>query len=210
MVAPANCALSEVIYGLGKVGLGFGETVVIQGAGGLGINATAVAKEMGAHKVIVIDGIIERLELAKAFGADELIDMNDYKTPQERVQRVRELTGNKGAEVVAELVGFPGAMAEGLAMLARAGRYLEIGNISPGKTLEIDPSMLVYHSKTIFGVVTYGRDTLKKALDFLSRTKDKYPFDKILSHAYPLEEINKAFEDQDRGMVSRSTIVMQE
>ena len=208
MVAPANCALSQVIYGLEKVGFGFGETIVIQGAGGLGINAAAVAKEMGAHRVIVIDGIKERLELARAFGADELIDMEDYKTPKERIKRVRELTGNKGAEVVAELVGSPEVMAEGLAMLGRAGRYLEIGNVSPGKTVKIDPAVLVYGTKTIFPVIMYGPDTLKKALDFLGRTKDKYPFDKILSRTYPLEEINKAFEDQDKGLVSRSAIVM--
>ncbi len=208
MVAPANCALSEVIYGLEKVGFGFGETVIIQGAGGLGINATAVAKEMGAHKVIVIDGITERLELAKAFGADELIHMKEHKTPKERIKRVRELTGNRGAEVVAELVGFPEVMAEGLAMLGRGGRYLEIGNVSPGKTVDIDPALLVYSSKTIVSVLMYGPDTLKKALDFLGRTKDKYPFDKILSRTYPLEEINKAFEEQDKGLVSRSAIVM--
>jgi D-arabinose 1-dehydrogenase-like Zn-dependent alcohol dehydrogenase len=208
MVAPANCALSEVIYGLEKVGFGFGETVIIQGAGGLGINATAVAKEMGAHKVIVIDGITERLELAKAFGADELIHMKEHKTPKERIKRVRELTGNRGAEVVAELVGFPEVMAEGLAMLGRGGRYLEIGNVSPGKTVDIDPALLVYSSKTIVSVFMYGPDTLKKALDFLGRTKDKYPFDKILSRTYPLEEINKAFEEQDKGLVSRSAIVM--
>ncbi len=208
MVAPANCALSEVIYGLEKVGFGFGETVIIQGAGGLGINATAVAKEMGAHKVIVIDGITERLELAKAFGADELIHMKEHKTPKERIKRVRQLTGNRGAEVVAELVGFPEVMAEGLAMLGRGGRYLEIGNVSPGKTVDIDPALLVYSSKTIVSVLMYGPDTLKKALDFLGRTKDKYPFDKILSRTYPLEEINKAFEEQDKGLVSRSAIVM--
>ncbi|MEE8470461.1 MAG: alcohol dehydrogenase catalytic domain-containing protein, partial [Dehalococcoidia bacterium] len=52
MVAPVNCALSEVIYGLERAGLGFGETIAIQGAGGLGIYATAVAKDMGADKVI--------------------------------------------------------------------------------------------------------------------------------------------------------------
>ncbi len=208
MVAPANCALSEVIYGLEKVGFGFGETVIIQGAGGLGINATAVAKEMGAHKVIVIDGITERLELAKAFGADELIHMKEHKTPKERIKRVRELTGNRGAEVVAELVGFPEVMAEGLAMLGRGGRYLEIGNVSPGKTVDIDPALLVYSSKTIVSVLMYGPDTLKKALDFLGRTKDKYPFDKILSRTYPLEEINNPFEEQDKGLVSRSAIVM--
>ncbi len=57
MVAPANCALSQVLYGLEKVAFSFGETIVIQGAGGLGLNATAVAKNMGAHKIIVIDGI---------------------------------------------------------------------------------------------------------------------------------------------------------
>lgn len=207
MVAPANCALCQVLYGLEKVGLGFGETVVIQGAGGLGINATAVAKEMGADRVIVIDGIAERLELAKAFGADEVVDMRQYKTPDERVQRVREITGGWGADVVAELVGFPQAIPEGLNMLCSGGRYLEMGNISPGMTLEIDPALLVMTSKSIVSVVTYGADTLKKALDFLSRTKGKYPFDKILSRSYPLEEINRAFEEQEKGLVSRSAIV---
>lgn len=207
MVAPANCALSEVIYGLEKVRLTFGETIVIQGAGGLGINATAVAKEMGADKVIVIDGIPDRLALAEAFGADELIDMREYKTPEERVMRVKELTGGWGADVVAELVGFPRVVPEGLDMLGNGGRYLEIGNVSPGLTYEADPSVLTLGNKSIVGVVFYGRDTLKKALDFLSRTKGKYPFDKILARSYPLEEVNKAFEEQDKGLVSRSTIV---
>ncbi|MEE8470189.1 MAG: zinc-binding dehydrogenase [Dehalococcoidia bacterium] len=208
MVAPANCALSQVIYGLERVGFGFGETIVIQGAGGLGIYATAVAKDMGADKVIVIDGIEERLELAKVFGADELIDMRELKTPMERVLRVKELTGGWGADVVAELVGFPHVIPEGIDMLGNGGRYLEIGNISPLKTCEIDPSSLVLNNKSIVGVMLYGPDTLKKALDFLSRAKNKYPFDRILSRSYPLEEINKAFEEQDKGLVTRSAIVL--
>jgi len=54
----------------------------------------------------------------------------------------------------------------------------------------------------------YPPPTLKKALDFLSRAKNKYPFDKVLSHCYPLEEINEAFEEQDKGHVSRSSIIM--
>ncbi|MBM4463821.1 MAG: zinc-binding dehydrogenase [Chloroflexi bacterium] len=209
IAASANCALSQVIYGLERVALGFGETIVIQGAGGLGINAVAVAKEMGAQRIIVIDGITQRLELASAFGADELIDMRHFKTPQERVQRVKELTGGWGADVVAELVGFPGVIPEGLDMLCNGGRYLEMGNVSPlHGTFEIDPALLVMGSKTIFCVATYGRDTLKKALNFLSRAKDKYAFDKILSRSYALEEINKAFEEQDKGLVSRATIVL--
>jgi threonine dehydrogenase-like Zn-dependent dehydrogenase len=207
MVAPANCALSQVLYGLDAVGFGFGENIAIQGAGGLGIYATAVARDMGADKVIVIDGIEERLELARAFGADELIDMRELKTPAERVQRVKELTGGWGADVVAELVGFPHVIPEGIDMLGNGGRYLEIGNISYGMACELQPSVLTTANKSIVAVMLYDRLSLKKALDFLSRAKDKYPFDKILSRTYPLEEINKAFEEQDKGLVSRSTII---
>ena len=207
MVAPANCALSQVIHGLEKVGLGFGETIAIQGAGGLGIYATAVAKEMGAAKVIVIDGIDERLELAKAFGADELIDFREIKTPTERMMKVKELTGGWGADVVAELVGFPRVIDEGIDMLANGGRYLELGNVSPLMTCEFEPSKLTISGKSMVGLSLYTADALRKALDFLSRAKDRYPFEKILSRSYPLEEINEAFENQDKGLVTRSTIV---
>lgn len=208
MVAPVNCALAQVIYGLQKVKLGFGETIVIQGAGGLGLYATAVAREMGAHRIIVIDGITERLELAKSFGADDIIDMREYKTAEDRMFRVLELTEFQGVNVVAELAGVPAALPEAISMLGSGGRCLEIGNISPGHTTEIDPALLVMGSKTIYGVVDYSADTLKKALDFLCRTKHKYPFDKILSRRYPLKDINQAFEDQDKGLVSRSAIVL--
>jgi D-arabinose 1-dehydrogenase-like Zn-dependent alcohol dehydrogenase len=209
MVAPVNCALSEIIYGLERVAFRFGEAIAIQGAGGLGIYATAVAKEMGAGKVIVIDGIAQRLELAKAFGADEVVDMKQFKTPQERAARVKELTGGWGVDVAAELVGIPQAIPEGLDMLAYGGRVMEVGNISlMHGTFETDPAFMVTFSKSIIGVVLYGRDTLKKSLDFLVRTKNRYPYEKILSHSYKLEDINKAFEDQSKGLVSRAAIVM--
>src|SRR5260370_42401968 len=88
-------------------GLKLGENVVIQGAGGMGVYATAVAKEMGAGRVIVIDSIRERLGLARGFGADELIDLEEFPDPEMRVRRVFELTDNWGAGIVAELVGHP-------------------------------------------------------------------------------------------------------
>lgn len=207
MVAPANCALSEVIFGLEKAKLTFGENIVIQGAGGLGVYAAAVAKDMGAAKVIVVDGIQERLDMAKAFGADELVDMREVTTPIERMFRVRELTGGWGADVVVNMVGFPQVVDEGIDMLANGGRYLDIGDVSPLKTLQFDPSKLVIQSRTMIGVSLYTAAALKKALDFLSRAKDKYPFDKILSRTYKLEDIEKAFEEQDKGLIFRSTIV---
>ncbi|MBX6377998.1 MAG: alcohol dehydrogenase catalytic domain-containing protein, partial [Clostridia bacterium] len=83
LVAGANCALSQVLYGLERVGLRAGETVAIQGAGGLGIYATAVARDRGAARIIVIDGVPERLELALAFGADEVVDIRSFPLPED-------------------------------------------------------------------------------------------------------------------------------
>src|SRR3972149_7217487 len=60
MLTPVNCALSQVIFSLRKARLQMGDTVVIQGAGGLGVNATAVARDMGAGRIIVIDRVPER------------------------------------------------------------------------------------------------------------------------------------------------------
>jgi len=83
-----------VIFGLDRAGLAFGGTVVvIQGAGGLGIQAAAVAKDMGAATVIVVDQLPGRLELARAFGADHTINVKEVTERRERVNLVRKWTG---------------------------------------------------------------------------------------------------------------------
>lgn len=205
-VAGLNCALSQVICGLQLVDLRLGDNVVIQGAGGLGVYATAVAKELGAGQVIVVDGIPERLELARAFGADATIDLRELPEPADRVARVRELTGGWGADVVAELAGFARVLPEGVQMVGRGGQYLEIGNINPGMTCTFDPSTIVLHNKSILGILYYEAEHLKQALDFVHRHRDHYPFEKVLSHTFSLAEINEAFSAADRGEVTRATI----
>ena len=205
MVTPVNCALSQVIFGLHKARLRFGDTIVIQGAGGLGINATMVAREMGASQIIVIDGLPERLEMARACGADHLIDLNEYQQPFDRVNRVRELTQGRGADIAVELVGIPAAITEGLAMVRVGGTYLEIGNISFARMLTLDPSQLVWSSKTIVAVNMYDPWILPVALDFLRRTRDKYPMHQVVSHRFPLDQINEAFQQAE--WVNKQTAV---
>ncbi len=205
-VAGINCALAQVVGGLQLANLKLGEYVVIQGAGGLGVYATAVAKEMGAGKVIVVDGVTERLGLAQAFGADEIIDFRELPAEDDRVKRVLELTDGWGADIVAELVGHPRVCPEGIRMVGRAGRYLEIGNISPGLTYTLDPQWLVGYNRSILGMLYYEAEHLQQALELVSRTRDTYPWDKVVSHRYPLEQINEAFAAADRGEVTRAAI----
>ncbi len=196
-VAGLNCALSQVIYGLLQADLRFGETVVIQGAGGLGLYATAVAREMGASTVIVIDGVDERLAMAKQMGADHVIDFRELDSGKARASQVQALTEGWGADLVVEVVGRPDVMPEGVRMLGRGARYLTLGNITAKATYKEDPSILVGGNRSIVGVSLYPAIILKYALDFLQRTKDKYPLTDV-SVKYPLEQINEAFHDADQ------------
>jgi threonine dehydrogenase-like Zn-dependent dehydrogenase len=154
----------------------------------------------------VIDGVKSRLDLAVAFGADETIDFEQVPDADDRVKRVLELTDGWGADVVAELVGHPRVCPEGLRMVGRAGRYLEIGNISPGLTYTLDPQWLVGFNRSILGMLYYEAEHLQQALDLVSRTRETYPWDRVLSHTFPLTEINAAFEASDRGDVTRAAI----
>ena len=211
LVAPVNCALSQVIYGLQAAGLRFGDSVVIQGAGGLGIQATAVAKSMGA-RVIVLDRLAGRLELARAFGADHALNVTDFPDRKERAKRVRELTGGRGADVVCDLVGLPEVIPEGLDMLRYGGTYLEIGTISRGLRVEIEPASLVWGSKSLVGVVMYDPWVIPRALDFLSRNRASFPFERLISHRFPLEKIDEAFEaaewlNRDATTITRAALV---
>jgi len=207
MAAGANCALSQVYAGLDIAGLRAGQTVVVQGAGGLGVYACAVAKEAGASRVVVIDGVDERLALARKFGADEVVDLREYQTPEARIKRVKQLTEDWGGDVVLELVGHPGVVDEGLRMTAPEGTYVEIGNINVGWKAEFDPAWIIFGNRRIQGVAHYEAEHLKGALDLMRRTLRRYPWDRVVSHKFPLEQINEAFAAQDKGHITRAAIV---
>ncbi len=206
-VAGVNCAVAQMVSTFDRGRLAAGETVVIQGAGGLGVYAAALAKARGAAQVIAIDGVSERLRLIRQFGADATIDLREFDTPQARVDRVRELTGGVGGDMTLELVGHPGVVDEGLQMTAPGGRYMEVGNINAGWGGMIDPSILVIRSITLFGVVHYRPRDLKRALDFVSANRARLPLDRVVSHRFALTDINEAFEQQNAGHVTRSSLV---
>jgi threonine dehydrogenase-like Zn-dependent dehydrogenase len=205
MVAAVNCAVSEVLYGLHKVGVTLGDTVVIQGAGGLGLYAIAVAREMGAGCVISLDRVEERLALAREMGADHTLNVEATEW-EERVTRVREWSGGNGADVVVEVAGDPDCVQEGVDMMRPGGRYLWIGNINLGFTTLIDPASLVRTCKTVTAIIVYEGWVIPRALDFLVRTRGRYPYHKVISHRFKLTEINRALELSAARKVIRATL----
>jgi threonine dehydrogenase-like Zn-dependent dehydrogenase len=207
LVAGINCAMTQVYAGLDIANAKLGEYVVIQGAGGLGLYAAAIARERGAGKIIIIDGVQERLDLAAEFCVDELIDMRELPSPEQRIQRVKELTGGWGGEVVVEVVGYPAVVEEGLKMVGSGGRYVEIGCRAPHLGYMAYPEQWVTGNVTIHGNNNWARSHFRGAIDLLHRTHRKYPFHKIVSHKFPLEQVNEAFSQQHTGHVTRASLV---
>ncbi|HET7341862.1 MAG TPA: zinc-binding dehydrogenase [Methylomirabilota bacterium] len=197
VATPANCALAQVIYGLTQARLRQGDTVVIQGAGGLGLNAVAVARDMGADRIIVLDRVATRLELARAFGADHTLSLEDLPTPDKRIKAVLDLTGGFGADVAADFVGYPEVVPEGLRMLRGGGCYLEVGSIAPGNVFSYDATALVRGNARLVGTSNYSPWALAQALTFLRRNLTRFPFARLVSHVYPLEKISEAFHQAD-------------
>ena len=101
-------------------GFRWGDTVVIQGSGPIGILAVAAAQEMGAGRVICV-GAPEtpRLELARKFGAEATVDIEAVTTPEERIARVREIVGGFGADLVMDCSGHPERRPRGHRVPAR-------------------------------------------------------------------------------------------
>ncbi|WP_156688898.1 zinc-binding dehydrogenase [Mycobacterium sp. Marseille-P9652] len=201
-VAPLNCALAQVLFALRDVRLG--DTVVIQGAGGLGINAAAVARTAGAAEVVVVDMIAERLDVAADFGATHCIDASGIST-FEVAERVRARTDGIGADWVLEVVGAPGVIPDGVGFLNNGGTLLEVGNVGMGRTFELDPSVLVYGNKSIRGVMMYDPVTLAVGLKFLQHSR--FPFGRLMPEPYRLADVNAAYASADAGSVPRGALV---
>jgi threonine dehydrogenase-like Zn-dependent dehydrogenase len=204
VAAAANCAVAQAVQALHVADLRMGETVAVQGAGGLGLFACAVAKAMGAAKVVVLDAVPERLELAEAFGADVTLDLGGLPDARSRVRAVRKETDG-GADVVCEFVGQPDAVAEGIGMVRPGGRYLECGCVHAGASFPFDPSQVALLSRTVIGLICYEPWALREALAFLGRTDG--PWDRLTPTLYPLSDVDRAFYDAANRRIPRAAVV---
>lgn len=211
---PANCAVAQALAAVSAARIQIGDTVVVQGLGGLGIYATAFARDSGAGLVVGLDMVSERLGLARGFGAHEVIDVSQSSSSEERLERVMELSEQRGADVVIEMAGVPGVISEGIAFLRPGGRYVLVGNVQANAEATIIPQSIVRANKELVGVVNYPQWVLPRALTWLHASAGRYPFDDLVAQTYPLEEINDALAASDwaahRGDLGRALIRMTE
>ncbi len=196
-------ALRIVVHGLERIGgLEYGDTVVVQGSGPVGIMGLLLARDAGAGRVIVIGAPEARLTLAREFGADATIDITTT-TPSERIAQVMALTNGRGADVVFECAGVPAAVAEGLEMTCTNGRYLICGHYGDAGTVPLNPHLINKKQLLVTGAWSASNKHFLRGLNLLR----KIPVEKLVTHRYGLDEINDALIAMERQEALKPVIV---
>jgi threonine 3-dehydrogenase len=170
-----------------------GSTVLITGCGPIGLMSIAVSRLCGATKIIATEINDYRIKLAKALGAD--VVLNPKK--DDIVKKVKEKTDNLGVDVVLEMSGNPTAILDAFQALRPGGRYSVLG--IPDKPIEIDVSRdIVFKYVTVQGI--NGRlmfSTWHKTARFLS--SGRLDLEPIITHRFRLEEFAKGMELMESG-----------
>jgi Zn-dependent alcohol dehydrogenase len=202
--AVVGCA---VMTGVGAVintaGVEPGSTVLVVGAGGVGLCAIMGAAVAGAARIIAADLNPARLELATSFGATDVVDASH----EDVVQAVRELTGG-GVDYAFEVIGLPATVLQAVGALRTGGTAVAIGLAPAGAQAPVDLNELVRSEKTLKGSI-YG--SMRPYADFprlfeLYR-RGRLPLDRLVTREWPLERINEAYEGLIAGTEARSVLV---
>lgn len=175
-------------------GFGVGQSVVVQGAGAIGLLAAATAKLAGAGNIISIDMVDERLKMAEKMGADHIIDMRQYKTAEERVAEVKKLTNGLGGDVVIEAVGVPAAFVEGIDLTRRGGKFVEVGHYTNPGTVPVNPHIICNKDMDILGSWTYPPTQFGTVLELMRLARGRIPLDEIVTHKYKVEDAQKSID----------------
>jgi len=192
VAASANCATATVAAAHRAADGCHGKTVLIQGAGLLGLSAAAMASTDGAEQVIVADIENNRLETARRFGAT--IVVNVAENPHSLAVTVRQATDGRGVDVALEMSGAPDAMRQGIESLRTGGRYVLVGAVRPIGSVPLDVEQVVRRMWTIQGIHNYAPVDLVTAIDFLATTHRRFPFGELIAAEFPLDKADDAFQ----------------
>lgn len=161
LVEPLACAL----HGIEESSIKPDDTVVINGAGPMGILLTQLAKLKGA-RVIVTDREEDRLSVARKCRADKTINVSKVSDP---VKAVRELTRDgRGVDVAVEAVGIPEVWETTIAMARKGATVVLFGGCAPGTSIKMDTKVFHYGELTLKGVFHHTPAYVKKALDLIA------------------------------------------
>ena len=186
---PLACAIS----GIDRTNIQYGDTVVVIGAGPMGLVHTLLAKLKGAGTVIVTELNPERAQIAKNLGADYVLNPKEVDAAEE----IKKITDGIGADVVIEAVGSAVTYTQAFDFVRKAGTILVYGAAPADATITIRPFDLYSRELKIVSSYAGTYDTFVKAISLISK-KIIDPM-KIISTVIPFSEVNQGIENAEHN-----------
>ncbi|MDZ7678375.1 MAG: Zn-dependent alcohol dehydrogenase [Acidimicrobiales bacterium] len=182
-----------------------GDAVAVIGCGGVGLNVIQGARIAGAGTIIAVDMFDSKLELAREFGATDVVNASDG----DPVAKVQELTGGRGADVSFEVIGLGPTIDQAINMARTGGEVVLVGVPRLDVMMNLNAAFtFLYTAKTIkgcwYGSANVDRD-VPKMIEWYQ--KGELKLDELISREISVDEVNEAFEAMGSGEVARSVIV---
>jgi S-(hydroxymethyl)glutathione dehydrogenase / alcohol dehydrogenase len=187
-----------VVTGMGVVRyraqVQLGDTVAVVGCGGVGLNVVQGARIAGAERIIAVDLDPEKLEMARLFGATDLVDAG----AGDAVEQVRDLTGGEGVDHAIEVIGRPQTIRQSFDMLRKVGTATVVGVTRPEDEVAIPTNELLMFEKRLQGSRS-GTARFRLDIPLYCRLylDGRLKLDELVSKLIPLEEVNEALEALD-------------
>lgn len=190
-VDPSEAAFVEpagtVVEGLRKLRVVKGETIVVIGAGTMGILNALIAREMGC-RVILTEMMPKKIQTAREYGFD-VVDVSET----DPVKAVKTLTKEKGADAVVVAVGATSANNQALEMIKQIdGRILLFAAGYPAPEMNIDSNTIHYRKMELLGTFSADIDDFQYAADLIS--EKKIDVSKLVEKKFSLKDVQSAFE----------------
>lgn len=180
--------LACVVHGIEPLHIFPGDTVLIIGAGPIGLLYVLMAKLKGAHKIIVAGKHEQKLQIATELGADFVINT----VTENSVETVQEITKGYGANLTFECTGLPAVWEESIALAAKGGTIILFGGCPPDTKITADTARLHYDEISLIGSFHYTPRDVEKAYQLL--VEKKIDVSKLITAKYPLNDLRKAFD----------------
>jgi threonine dehydrogenase-like Zn-dependent dehydrogenase len=166
-----------------------GDTVAVFAQGPIGLCATAGAKLMGATRIIAVDRVPERLEMARKLGADEVVDFSK----SDPVEAIRQLTDGRGVDVSIEALGLQSTFEAALRVLRPGGTLSSLGVYSSDLRIPLDAFMAgLGDNKIITTLCPGGKERMRRLMSVISSGRvDLKP---LVTHRFKLEQIEEAYD----------------
>jgi len=197
-----------VITGLGAVvntaRVSLGQSVVVIGTGGVGLNAIQGAVLVGANPIIAVDRLDKKLTAARSFGATDVVNA----AQQDVAAAVKDLTSGRGTDYAFVTVGNPTAVTQAMGMIRPGGTVVIVGIPARGTTVDLPVAPLVVNERKVIGSLM-GSTRLSVDVPRLVELyrHGRLKLDELITDRYPLERINEAITTMETGEVLRNVIV---